>query len=648
VSRGSVVEDRLSDVLSEFARTLVTDFPIQGILDHLVRRIVDVLPISAAGVTLISPTTEPRFIAASDESAMQAERLQTELGEGPCLAAYHTGSAVSVADLHEDGRFPAFSAQALAQGLVAVFTFPLRDGDRRLGALDLYHTSAGALDDAAMEAAQTLADVTTAYLVNAQTRADLRAASEVARQASLHDGLTGLPNRGLLLERLEQAVARSTRSQRRVGVLYVDIDHFKHVNDTFGHHVGDTLLRAVTRRIVALVRPGDTLARLSGDEFVILCEELEADTQAELVASRIVAAFAESFRLSGANVPVTVSVGIALLSTEAENSTDLVVSQPSPGVRGSAHRRVAERLMREADLAMYQVKKNGGNNYGLVDPSQLTLMAQQVGLSHALRLALAAGELCAEYQPIVSTNGGVVAAEALLRWPHPSRGFVPPATFIPLAEQSGLIDRLGGYVLSRACRDRAGWPHVDGRELSVAINVSPLQLMTADFVDTVESVLAETGTRPDLLTLEMTEGALVEDRERALVVLGRLKRLGVSLALDDFGTGSSSLSHLRDFPVDIIKIDRGFVGDLGAGSASRHIVEAVVTLAHRLGLRVVAEGVETDEQHESLLALGCDYYQGYRFAPALSTEAFSDLVDGSRPVSPRSRAPRRPSRAPGP
>src|SRR6201747_1795133 len=199
----SLVEDRLSDVLSEFARTLVTDFPIQGILDHLVGRIVDVLPISAAGVTLISPTTEPRFIAASDESAMRFERLQTELGEGP--------------------------------GLGAVSPFPPRDGDRRLGALDLYRNKAGALDGRAMEAAQTLADVATAYLVNAPTRADLQAASEVARQASLHDGLTGLPNRALLLERLEQAVARSTRSRRRVGVLYVDIDHFKHVNDTFGH-----------------------------------------------------------------------------------------------------------------------------------------------------------------------------------------------------------------------------------------------------------------------------------------------------------------------------------------------------------------------------------------------------------------------------
>jgi diguanylate cyclase (GGDEF)-like protein len=630
VSRGGQVEDKLSDVLSEFARTLVTDFPIQGILDHLVRRIVDVLPIGAAGVTLISPTTEPRFIAASDESAMQFERLQTELGEGPCLAAYHTGSAISVADLSEDSRFPDFSAQALAQGLVAVFTFPLRDGDRRLGALDLYRTSAGALDDAAMEAAQTLADVATAYLVNAQTRADLRAASEVARQASLHDGLTGLPNRALLLERLEQAVARSTRSRRLVGVLYVDIDHFKHVNDTFGHHVGDTLLRAVTRRIAALLRPGDTLARLSGDEFVILCEELEAEAQAKLVASRIVAAFAESFTLSGANVPVTASVGIALLSAEQDNGADGVVPQSSPSVHGSAHRRAAERLMREADIAMYQVKKSGGNNQGLVDPSQLTLMAHRVGLSHELRLALAAGELRPEYQPIVSTTGDVVAAEALLRWAHPSRGLVPPATFIPLAEQSGLIDRVGDYVLSRACSDRAGWPRVDGRELSVAINVSPLQLMSADFVDTVEAVLADTGTRPGLLTVEMTEGALVEDRERALLVLGSLKRLGVSLALDDFGTGSSSLSHLRDFPVDIIKIDRGFVGDLGAGSASRHIVDAVVTLAHRLGMRVVAEGVETDEQHESLVALGCDHYQGYLFAPALSSQALRDMVDGRR------------------
>ncbi len=248
------IEDRLSDVLSEFARTLVTDFPIQGILDHLVKRIVDVLPVSAAGVTLISPTTEPRFIAASDESAMRYETLQTEVGEGPCLAAYSTGSAISVADLREDGRFPRFATQALAQGLVAVFTFPLRDGDRRLGALDLYRNEAGALDDRAMEVAQTLADVACAYLVNAQTRTDLRAASEAARHASLHDGLTGLPNRSLMLQRLEHAVAKSSRTGRLVVVLYVDLDRFKDVNDTFGHHAGDALLCAVAHRVSGLLQ----------------------------------------------------------------------------------------------------------------------------------------------------------------------------------------------------------------------------------------------------------------------------------------------------------------------------------------------------------------------------------------------------------
>jgi EAL domain-containing protein (putative c-di-GMP-specific phosphodiesterase class I) len=288
---------------------------------------------------------------------------------------------------------------------------------------------------------------------------------------------------------------------------------------------------------------------------------------------------------------------------------------------------VAEQLMQEADMAMYQVKKNGGNNHGLVDRSQHILMAQRVGLSHDLRLAVSAGELHVNYQPIVSTAGGVVGAEALLRWLHPALGVVPPATFIPLAEETGLIDRLGRYVLTQACRDRASWPRVDGRELEVAINVSPLQLMSGDFVQAVESVLAETETRPGLLTLEVTEGALIEDRDRALVVLDSLKRLGVSLALDDFGTGSSSLSHLRDFPVDIIKIDRGFVGELGAGSPSRHIVDAVVTLAHHLDMRVVAEGVETDEQHESVLTLGCDYYQGYRFSSSVSSQAFCDLVE---------------------
>ena len=274
------IERRLSDVLSEFARTLVTDFPIQAILDHLVVRIVDVLPISAAGVTLITPGANPRYIAASDDSAMRFEQLQTELGEGPCLIAFEKGEAVAIPDLRADDRFPRFAPRAVEAGLAAVFTFPLRQGSHQLGALDLYRNSSGPMSDGAMTAAQTLADVTAAYLLNAQARDALRDSTERARESALHDALTGLPNRILLVQRLIHAMLRCRRSEKLVAILFADLDHFKVINDTYGHHVGDELLIAVAERLTALLRPGDTLARLAGDEFIILCEDLDNTSQA--------------------------------------------------------------------------------------------------------------------------------------------------------------------------------------------------------------------------------------------------------------------------------------------------------------------------------------------------------------------------------
>ncbi|MDB5063969.1 MAG: hypothetical protein JWM18_403, partial [Chloroflexi bacterium] len=289
-------EQQLSNVLSEFARTMVTDFPIQGILDHLVLRIVDILPITAAGVTLIAPGSNPRYLAASNASALRFEQLQTELEEGPCLAAYTTGDAVAVPDLREERRFPTFAPRALAAGLMAVFAFPLRNGDARLGALDLYRDTPGPLDARTMTAAQTLADVAAAYLRNAQARVDLQDSSDRSRETSRHDALTGLPNRIVLLERLEHALLRG-RSARMAAVLFADLDQFKTVNDIHGHHVGDELLVAVAKRVTGLLRPCDTLARLSGDEFVILCEDVAGRSEVDGIAARIGAALSESFVL---------------------------------------------------------------------------------------------------------------------------------------------------------------------------------------------------------------------------------------------------------------------------------------------------------------------------------------------------------------
>ena len=598
-------EQQLSEVLSEFAHTLVTDFPIQGILDHLVKRIVDVLPITSAGVTLISPGEEPRYVAASDDAALRYEQLQSEQNEGPCLAAYASGEAVSVPDLRDDDHFPKFGPCAVDAGLLAVFTFPLRHEDERLGALDLYRGTAGPLSDAATDAAQILADVTAAYLINAQARADLHESYDRSFESSLHDPLTGLPNRVLLLERLDHAVRRARRSGKLASVLFVDLDRFKQVNDLYGHSVGDELLIAVAQRMTAALRPGDTLARMSGDEFVILCEDLDRSTQVDAIARRIGAAVEQTFVLSNRSIDITASVGIAF----SGNCDQL-----------------SEQLLQDADTAMYQAKRKGGARHQIVDLREQRLTDEKASLERQLRDAPARRELRTEYQPIVQTADGLlVGVEALVRWDHPDLGVVMPAVLIPLAERSGLITAVDAWVLAQACADHHRWLEAMP-SLAMAVNVSAQQLMSVDFAAAVEIVLAETATEPERLTLEITESVFLQDSQRALVVLGDLKRIGIKLALDDFGTGYSSLSYLKNFPIDIVKIDRTFVTDIEADPSSHAIVLAVIELAHSLGMTVVAEGVETDSQRDQLAELGADYGQGYYYARPMPAVAIEDLL----------------------
>jgi diguanylate cyclase (GGDEF)-like protein len=597
----------LSDVLTEFARTMLTDFPIQGILHRLVKRIVDVMPVTAAGVTLISAELEPRYVAASNESALRFEELQTELGEGPCLAAYHTGEAVSVPDLRRMEWFPNFSPRALDSGLAAVFSFPLHHADLQLGALDLYRDRPGPLSPESMAAAQTLADVASAYVISAQARADLQTSSDQARDAALHDSLTGLPNRALMLQRLEHARRRGGRSGKTSALFFLDLDRFKVVNDTYGHHVGNELLVAVAERLTTVLRPGDSLARLASDEFVILCEDLDDPVQAGAIAVRFDTALAEPFPLADVEMSITASIGIAFTSRGVE----------SP-----------EELLHDADLAMYRTKRRRGGDHQAVDPNALYLVEDQDRLENALPGAAERGELHLAYQPIVAAaDGQLTGVEALLRWSLPSRGLVQPTLLIALAEQSGQIIDIGQWVLEQAWSDRRRWQLDRGDDLSVSVNVSAHQLMSAGFADTVAAVLQSASTDPELLTLEVTESVFVHDGERALFVLNDLKDIGVKLALDDFGTGYSSLGYLRRFPMDSVKIDREFVANLGHDPASHTIVTAVIQLAHGLGMTVVCEGVETAEQHQALTALGCDSCQGFYFARPMPNSSVRELIE---------------------
>jgi diguanylate cyclase (GGDEF)-like protein len=620
-----VVSEELADVLSEFARTMVTDFPIQGILDHLVKRIVDIMPITAAGVTLIGPRLQPRFIAASDESALRFEQLQSDVGEGPCLAAYSTGEAVTVPDLRLENRFPRFAPAALESGLSAVFTFPLRHRDLQLGALDLYRDAPGPLSPASMSAAQTLADVAAAYLINAQGRADLQDSSDQSREASLHDALTGLPNRVLMLQLLEHAFRGGRRSGRISAVFFLDLDRFKEVNDTYGHQVGDELLVAVARRLTGLLRPGDSLARLSGDEFVILCEDLADQAAADPIAVRLNEGFSRPFVLPGVQVSVSASIGIAFTGSDVD---------------------APEELLRDADLAMYRSKRDRGGSHQVLDLRELHLVGHhaghQAGLARGLPGAIARGELHLDYQPIVDTQDGrLTGVEALLRWTHPRRGAVSPTVFIPFAEQSGQIIELGKWALEQAWSDRHQW-HQRPQQIGMSVNVSAHQFMSAGFATTVAGVLDSTSTDPALLTLEVTESLFVRDDERALVVLAELKDIGVRLALDDFGTGYSSLSYLTTLPIDIIKVDQTFIAGLGHKPGSQPVIAAIIQLAHSLGMTVVAEGVETATQHDEVTRLGSDACQGFYFARPMLASSLDALIqtqaDGTNPHLPPSTA----------
>ena len=601
-----VDEGKLSSVLSEFARTLATEFPIQQILDHLVERIVGVLPVTSAGVTLIDGDREPRFVAASAASALRYERLQTAIGEGPCVVAFDTGVPVAVADLAREERFPAFTAAALDAGLGAVFTFPLHHGQDRLGALDLYRETPGGLDRHTMDTAQTLADVAAAYLINAQARDDAKVASEQHRQQALHDALTGLPNRLLLQDRFEHAGQRAVRTHETVAVLFVDLDDFKRVNDTHGHHVGDELLVAVARRLAALVRPDDTLARVSGDEFVFLCENLADRADAEVLGRRIGASFEEPFDLSGLELPLTASVGIA-------------VSAPGEPI--------SDGLLVEADAAMYRAKQNGSSGRRASGRCDL-LDPDGSGLGRELHTALANDEFEVAYQPLVrSTDGLIVGVEALLRWTDTTRGAVPPSGIVAAAERSDLISEVGAWVLRRSCEDHHRWcADHPGLTLDLAVNVSMRQLLAPGFFDTVATVLASTDTEPATVVLEVTEGVLMDDAGRAQRVLSELRDIGVRIALDDFGTGFSSLSYLQQLPIDIIKIDRSFIADIDLASGGGAILAAVTNLAHVLRLPVTAEGVETQRQHDKVSAIGCELAQGFFYAHPMPAAAIDQLL----------------------
>jgi diguanylate cyclase (GGDEF)-like protein/PAS domain S-box-containing protein len=436
-------------------------------------------------------------------------------------------------------------------------------------------------------------------------------AEEQIRNLAFFDPLTQLPNRRLLLDRMQQALASSARSGREGALLFIDVDHFKTLNDTLGHDKGDVLLQEVARRIAACIREGDTVARLGGDEFVVMLEDLSAQRsdaamQAEVVGEKILLSLRQAYDLCGQDYRCSASIGITLFDA------------PQSGI---------EDLMKRADLAMYQAKAAGRNAWRFFDPTMQAEVSARAELETDLREGLTNREFLLHYQAQVGARACVTGVEVLVRWQSSRRGLVSPAAFIPLAEESGLILPLGQWVLETACRQIAAWSaRPEMAHLTVAVNVSARQFGQPDFVETVLNVLDDTGASPHRLKLELTESLLLDNIEDIIQKMNRLQVVGVSFSLDDFGTGYSSLAYLKRLPLDQLKIDQSFVRDVLTDPNDAAITRTIVALAQSLGLSVIAEGVETQAQRDVLEQQGCHAYQGYLFSQPLPIEAFESFM----------------------
>jgi diguanylate cyclase (GGDEF)-like protein len=547
-------------------------------------------------------TIDTPAMAAFATSAAHRTVKPDKAGSGLVRRTFAAREPVWISDI---SRAAGLNRKALVEraGLHGAFAFPLMASGQVLGVLEFFHRDVREPDDMLIEIARSIGSQIGQFIVRMQ-------AEEAVKFVAMHDALTHLPNRVLFNQRLEQAIAQAQRHGKRLAVMFIDLDRFKVINDTLGHEAGDQLLREVAQRITENLRTGDIVARLGGDEFVVLLEDLRERGDIVSVAEKLIAALGANFVLSGSEVHVTASIGVSTYPTDARDQRS---------------------LLRFADIAMYRAKEQGSNTFQFYSDQINLHSVERLTLESQLRGALERNELVLHYQPVIDTATNKVAGvEALVRWNHPDAGLISPAKFIGIAEETGLIAPIGEWVLETACRQQRSWREQGIPPLYIAVNLSPRQLVHQQLAQRVLRITTAACCDPRRLVFEITEGAVMHNAPRAVALLNELKEMGIHIAIDDFGTGYSSLSYLKRFPIDYLKIDRTFVGDIPVDAGNTAITQAIIAMAHSLGLKVIAEGVESREQLAFLREHRCDAVQGFYFSAALPEPEATSLLQKCR------------------
>ena len=603
------------ETASEIDRAVLSALDVTQIAETVLVRARDVCPCDMVSVVLIDERECLAYV-----SPGPGEECEREAVNVPDEERAHLLAAPPILRLESGLALPAYAAPLTARGARSFVALPLLFKQELAGIITLANnqTPVGHEDD--LVQMRRLADQVAIALANVQM-------IDRVRFLAYYDSLTSLPNRILFKERLQHALAAAHRGQRMVAVFFLDLDHFGRINDTLGHEQGDNLVREVGARLLASCRETDSVgrpggevshpnvARLGGDEFTILVSDLSDPQEAASIARRLLASFSQPFRLAGHEVFVTASIGIAIYPFDAEN---------------------LEGLLKSADTAMYHAKEQGRNGFQMYSKAMNATALHRLTVENSLRRALERQEFEVHYQPLVDLNDGtIVGAEALVRWRHPDMGLMPPAEFIPIAEENGLIVPLGEWILRSACAQQVAWRQQGLGSMRVSVNLSSRQLRQMNLVEQVQVILQETGVDPEYISLELTESILMQHESENIATLSALRSLGLCLSIDDFGTGYSSLSYLKHFPLDTLKIDRSFVRDLSTDPDDALITSAILAMGRSLEMKIVAEGVETQDQLSFLRKHQCDQLQGYLFSRPVPADVFRGFLrEGKRLVLP--------------